>query len=100
MSDFQFQELLPLGKDETPYRLVTAEHVSTFDAAGKTFLEVAPEALTLLTREAMRDIAHFLRPGHLAQLARILADPEASQNDRFVARELLMNANIAAAGVL
>jgi fumarate hydratase class I len=100
MSDFQFQELLPLGKDETPYRLLTAEHVSTFEAAGKTFLQVAPEALTLLTREAMRDIAHFLRPGHLAQLAGILRDPEASQNDRFVALELLKNANIAAAGVL
>jgi fumarate hydratase class I len=100
MSDFQFQEMLPLGKDETPYRLVTKAHVSTFDAAGKTFLKVEPEALTLLTREAMRDIAHLLRPAHLAQLRRILEDPEASPNDRFVALDLLKNANIAAGGVL
>ncbi len=100
MSDFQFQDILPLGKDETPYRLLTTDHVSTFEAAGKTFLQVEPRALTLLTREAMRDIAHFLRPGHLAQLAKILQDPEASANDRFVALELLRNANIAAGGVL
>jgi fumarate hydratase class I len=74
--------------------------VSTFEAAGRTFLKVAPEALTLLTREAMVDIAHLLRPGHLAQLAKILDDPEATPNDRFVALELLKNANIAAGRVL
>jgi fumarate hydratase class I len=100
MPDFQYQELLPLGKDETPYRLVTKDHVSTFEAQGKTFLKVEPEALRLLTRDAMRDIAHLLRPGHLAQLAAILKDPEASPNDRFVALDLLKNANIAAGGVL
>src|SRR6185369_10377719 len=100
MTDFAFQDLLPLGKDETPYRLLTSDHVSTFEAAGKTFLRVEPQALTLLTREAMRDIAHFLRPGHLAQLSRIHQDPEASANDRFVALELLRNANIAAGGIL
>jgi fumarate hydratase, class I len=100
MIDFQFQDMLPLGKDETPYRLVTKDHVSTFDAAGKTFVKVEPQALTMLTREAMRDIAHLLRPGHLAQLSAILQDPEASPNDRFVALELLRNANIAAGGVL
>ena len=100
MSDFQFQDILPLGKDETPYRLLTSDHVSTFEAAGKTFLQVEPQALTLLTREAMRDIAHFLRTGHLAQLSKILQDPEASSNDRFVALELLRNANIAAGGIL
>jgi fumarate hydratase class I len=100
MNDFQFQDMLPLGKDETPYRLLTKDHVSTFEAGGKTFLQVAPEALTLLTREAMRDISHLLRPGHLQQLANILQDPEASSNDRFVALELLKNANIAAGGVL
>lgn len=100
MSDFGFTELLPLGKDETPYRKLTSDHVSTFEAGGKTFVKVEPEALTLLTREAMRDIAHLLRPGHLAQLARILEDPEASPNDRFVATDLLKNANIAAGGVL
>ncbi len=100
MTSFEFQELLPTGKDETPYRLITTEHVSTFEAAGKTFLKVEPEALTRLTRQAMHDIAHLLRPGHLAQLARILDDPEASPNDRFVALDLLKNANIAAGGVL
>jgi fumarate hydratase class I len=100
MTDFAFQDLLPLGKDETPYRLVTRDHVSTFEAAGQTFLRVEPEALTRLTREAMRDISHLLRPGHLAQLGAILDDPEASPNDRFVALELLKNANIAAGGVL
>jgi fumarate hydratase class I len=100
MTDFQFQDLLPLGKDETPYRLLTKDFVSTFEAAGRTFLQVEPEGLTLLAREAMRDIAHLLRPGHLAQLSRILEDPEASANDRFVALELLKNANIAAGGVL
>ncbi|MFL5345865.1 MAG: fumarate hydratase [Hyalangium sp.] len=92
--------MLPLGEDTTPYRLLTKEHVSTFEASGKTFLKVEPEALTLLTREAMRDIAHLLRPGHLQQLSNILKDPEATSNDRFVALELLKNANIAAGRVL
>jgi fumarate hydratase, class I len=100
MPDFTFQELLPLGHDDTPYRLITKDHVSTFEAGPHTFLRVAPEALTLLTRQAMRDIAHLLRPSHLAQLRRILDDPEASANDKFVALELLKNANIAAGGVL
>lgn len=97
---FQFQDMLPLGHDDTPYRLITTEGVSTFEAAGRTFLKVEPEALTRLTREAMRDIAHFLRPGHLAQLRAILDDPEASANDRFVALDLLKNAAVAAGGVL
>ena len=74
--------------------------MSTVEAAGRTFLQVEPEALTLLTRQAFRDIAHLLRPAHLQQLARILEDPEASANDRFVALDLLKNANIAAGGVL
>ena len=100
MTAFEYQDMLPLGADQTPYRLLTREGVSTFEAAGRTFLKVEPEALTLLTREAMRDIAHLLRPGHLAQLTQILEDPEATPNDRFVARELLQNATIAAAGVL
>ncbi len=101
MTDFAFQELLPLGHhDDTPYRLLTREGVSTFEAAGRTFLRVDPAALTLLTREAMRDIAHLLRPGHLAQLRAILDDPEASPNDRFVSLDLLKNAVIAARGVL
>ncbi|MFY1831011.1 fumarate hydratase [Myxococcus fulvus] len=100
MTDFQFQEMLPLGKDETPYRLLTKDYVTPIEAAGRSFIQVAPEALSLLTREAMRDIAHLLRPGHLGQLSNILKDPEASSNDRFVALELLKNANIAAGGVL
>jgi fumarate hydratase class I len=100
MTDFTYQEILPLGKDETPYRLVSKDFVSTFEAAGKTFLRVLPEALRVLTREAMRDIAHLLRPGHLAQLRAILDDPEASPNDKFVALDLLKNAVIAAGGVL
>ncbi len=101
MNDFVYQEMLPTGHDdETPYRLVSKDHVSTFEAEGKTFLKVAPEAISLLTREAMRDIAHLLRPGHCAQLRAILDDPEASANDRFVALDLLKNAVIAAEGVL
>ncbi|HVX16849.1 MAG TPA: fumarate hydratase [Acidimicrobiales bacterium] len=100
MSEFSHTDVLPLGPDETEYRLVTAEGVETLEAAGRTFLHVAPEAITRLTTEAMHDIAHFLRPGHLAQLAKILDDPDASPNDRFVALDLLQNAAIAAGGVL
>jgi fumarate hydratase class I len=98
--EFTFTELLPLGADETPYRLLTTDGVRVVEAAGRSFLEVDGEALTLLARTAMRDIAHLLRPGHLAQLRRILDDPEATPNDRFVALDLLKNANIAAGGVL
>ncbi len=100
MPEFVYQDLLPLGADDTPYRQLTSAGVSTFSGGGHTFLRVEPEALTLLTREAMRDIAHLLRPGHLAQLRAILDDPEASPNDRFVALDLLKNAAIAAGGVL
>jgi len=100
MSDFRYQEMLPLGDDKTPYRLITRDHVSTVEVDGKTFLKVEPEGLTLLAREAMRDIAHLLRPEHLGQLRRILDDPEATANDRFVALDLLKNASIAASGVL
>jgi len=100
MTDFAYQELLPLGDDDTTYRQLTGDFVSTFEAGGKTFLKVEPEALTMLTRTAMTDIAHLLRPSHLAQLRSILDDPEASDNDRVVALELLKNANIAAARVL
>ena len=99
-ASFQYQELLPLGADSTPYRLLSKDFVSTFEAKGKTFLEVDPKALTLLTEHAMRDIAHLLRPGHLAQLRNILDDAEASANDKFVALDLLENANIAAGGIL
>ncbi len=100
MSEFAYSPLLPLGPDDTDYRLVTTDGVSTFDVDGHTFLKVEPSALTRLAEEAFHDIAHYLRPTHLAMLAKILDDPEASANDRFVATELLRNANIAAAGVL
>ena len=99
-AEFAYSEILPLGPDDTDYRLVSAEGVSTVDYDGRTFLRVEPEALTRLTAEAMNDIAHYLRPGHLQQLRDIIDDPEASDNDRFVALELLRNANIAAGGVL
>ncbi|GAA3448940.1 fumarate hydratase [Dactylosporangium matsuzakiense] len=96
MPEFAFSPLLPLGPDTTEYRLVTSDGIGR----DGRFLTVAPEALTRLTDEAMHDIAHFLRPAHLAQLRKIIDDPEASPNDRFVALDLLRNANIAAGGVL
>ncbi len=97
---FVHTELLPLGPDTTEYRLVSRDGVDTFSTPHGEFLRVDPAAITLLTREAMRDIAHLLRTGHLQQLADILRDPEASPNDRFVALDLLKNASIAAGGVL
>ena len=100
MPEFTYSDLLPVGEDTTEYRLVTTEGVSTFNAGGIEFLTVAPEAITRLTEEALHDISHYLRPAHLQQLANILDDPEASPNDRFVALDLLKNANIAAGGIL
>src|ERR1700760_1457022 len=100
MPEFGYSDLLPLGDDDTPYRLLSTEGVRTRQAFGTTFTEVEPQALTLLTSTAMHDIAHMLRPGHLSQLRSILNDPEASPNDRYVARDLLKNACVAAGGVL
>ena len=100
MKEFSYQDVLPLGADATPYRLLTTDFVSPLQAAGRSFLQVEPEALTLLSRTALRDIAHLLRPGHLAQLRGILDDPEASPNDKFVALDLLKNACIASGFVL
>ena len=100
MPEFSYTDLLPLGPDTTEYRLVTGDGISTGRSFGRDFLEVDPGVLTLLTAAAMHDIAHLLRPGHLRQLRSILDDPEASGNDRFVARDLLKNACIAAGGVL
>ena len=97
---FDHTELLPTGPDETEYRFVTDEGISTIETAGRRFLEVEPEALTTLAREAFTDIAHYLRTSHLEQLRKILDDPEASPNDHFVALDLLKNANVAAGGVL
>ena len=100
MTEFMYQDMLPLGPDDTPYRLLTAEGVSTFEADGQQFLRVDPHALTRLTAEAMREIAHYLRPAHLQQLRDILDDDDASANDRFVALDLLKNSCIAAGDVL
>ena len=98
---FSYAPLLPTGPDLTEYRLVTDEGVDVVNGpGGRRFLTVDPGALTALTAEAMHDIAHFLRPAHLAQLRSIIDDPAASPNDRFVALDLLRNANIAAGGVL
>ena len=100
MNGYTHHELLPLGEDPTPYRLLTTDYVSTGEFEGRPILKVASEGLTLLADQAIRDSAHLLRPGHLAQLRRILDDPEASDNDRFVALDMLKNANIAAGWVL
>jgi fumarate hydratase class I len=98
--EFAYSDLLPLGPDDTSYRLLTTDGVSTFEAGGETFLRVEPSVLQALTAEAMHDISHYLRSSHLAQLRRIIDDPEASGNDRFVALDLLKNVNISAGGVL
>jgi len=100
MPEFNYSDLLPIGADKTEYRLVTTEGISTFKAEGMEFLKVSPEAIEKLTSEAIHDINHYLREEHLTQLASILKDPEASPNDRFVALDLLKNANISAGGVL
>jgi len=97
---FSYSDMLPIGPDTTKYRLVTKEGVSVEKLGDKQFLHVTAEALTLLTETAMHDISHYLRSEHLEQLSKILTDPEASANDRFVALDLLKNANIAAGGVL
>ena len=101
MAEFAYEDLLPIGPDRTEYRLLSTEGVSRVEGpGGRTFLQVSPQALQTLTDEAMHDVAHYLRPAHLAQLRRIIDDPDASNNDRFVALDLLKNANIAAGGVL
>lgn len=101
MSEFRYEDLLPIGEDATEYRLLTTQGVETVTGPdGRTFLTVAPEALELLAETAMHDIAHYLRPAHLRQLRAIMDDPEASDNDKFVAMDLLKNVNISAGGVL
>ncbi len=97
---FSYEDILPLGKDETKYRLVTKEGIATVKLGDHEFLEIAPIALEKLAAEAIHDISHYLRPDHLQQLANIIKDPESSPNDRFVAIDLLKNANIAAGGIL
>jgi fumarate hydratase class I len=93
-------DLFPLGTDPTPYRKLTGDHVRVERALGRDLLIVEPEGLRLLAETAFIDINHLLRPGHLAQLVKILDDPEASENDKYVAYDFLKNANIAAGGVL
>ena len=100
MADFHYQPIFELGPDDTPYRQLTSDGVSVVTVDGRAMLKVAPEILRELARVAFDDIAHLLRPGHLAQLRGILDDPDASQNDKFVALELLRNANIASDRVL
>ena len=100
MPNFSYSDLLPLGDDKTKYRLVSKEGVSVVKLGDKEFLQVEPAALEKLTSEAIHDINHYLRSEHLQQLTNIVKDPEASPNDRFVAIDLLKNANIAAGGIL
>jgi fumarate hydratase class I len=100
MPEFSYTDMLPTGADETEYRFLTADGITVQQALGRQFIQVEPEVLTRLTAAAMHDIAHLLRPAHLRQLRAILDDPEASPNDKFVARDLLMNACIAAGGIL
>jgi fumarate hydratase class I len=97
---FSYSDLLPIGEDKTKYRNIGKAGVSVVKLGDREFLQVQPEALTLLTETAIHDISHYLRAEHLRQLADILKDPEASPNDRFVALDLLKNANISAGGIL
>jgi len=98
--EFSYQDLLPIGEDKTEFRLLSSDGITTFSADGKEFLKVSPAVIENLTEVALHDISHYLRSEHLAQLANILKDPESSPNDRFVALDLLKNANISAGGVL
>src|SRR5215467_6062711 len=97
---FTYQDPFPLGADDTEYRLLTKEGVSTTTFEGREILKVTPETLAYVAREAFHDTSFFLRPKHLEQVAAILKDPEASENDRYVALTLLKNAEIAAQGIL
>jgi fumarate hydratase class I len=97
---FAYAPMFPLGADETPWRKLDIGGISTIEVEGKTVLKISPDALSELAFTAFHDVSHLLRPAHLAQLAKILRDDEASENDRYVAMEFLKNANIAAAGIL
>ncbi|MEE3203234.1 MAG: fumarate hydratase, partial [Acidobacteriota bacterium] len=100
MTDFHYQSIFEFEADDTPYRKLTSDGVSVISVDGREMLKVEPDVLQLVSRTAFDDVAHLLRPAHLAQLRKILDDSEASQNDKFVALELLRNANIAAGRVL
>jgi fumarate hydratase class I len=98
MADFKYQEIFPIGEDTTEYRLLTQEHVSLKSFEDNTILKITPEGLELLAEQAFQDVSHLLRPSHLKLLVKILNDPESSENDRFVALEMLKNAIISAEG--
>ena len=98
MTEFSYQDMFPLGKDDTEYRLITQDGITQASFEGRDMTIIQPEALTALTEEAFRDVSHLYRTRHLESLRRILDDPEASQNDRFVALEMLKNAVISAEG--
>ena len=100
MADFHYQEMFELGSDDTEYRKLGEDGVSTLEVDGRTLLKIEPEALSQLASAAIRDVSHLFRPGHLAQLAKIMEDPESSDNDRFVALELMKNANISSGMIL
>jgi fumarate hydratase class I len=100
VSDFKYTELLPVADLQTPYRLISKDGFEVIELGDRKFLKIQPETLSMITEVALRDIQHLLRPGHLQQIANILDDPEASANDRFVALDLLKNANVSAGGVL
>lgn len=100
MADFKYQKPYPILKDDTNYRLITTDFISTIDVDGRKLLKVAPEGLELLAKEAFTDVSFYLRPAHLEKLAKILEDPEATDNDRFVAHTMLMNQAVSAEGEL
>jgi len=100
MSEFIYQEPFPLGKDTTKYRLITEDYVSTVEMDGRKILKVDPKGLEFLSEEAMTDVNFFLRSAHLEKLVKILDDPEATDNDKFVAYTLLRNSETAANGQL
>jgi fumarate hydratase class I len=97
---FHYQDPFPVGKDQTEYYLLTKEHVSVAQFEGKDMLKVSSEGLTLLAQTAMRDVSFLLRPAHQKQVAAILSDPEATENDKFVALTMLRNAEVSAKGIL
>ncbi|MFZ5431755.1 MAG: fumarate hydratase [Bacteroidota bacterium] len=100
MADFKYQKPFPILKDTTPYRLLTKDYVTVLESDGRRILKVAPEGLELLAREAITDVSFYLRPAHLQKLNDILQDPEATDNDRFVAHTMLLNQVISAEGEL
>ncbi|MDR1809351.1 MAG: fumarate hydratase, partial [Prevotella sp.] len=97
---FKYQATFPLGKDETEYYRLSKDYVSTANFEGREILKIEPEALTLLAQHAFHDVEFLLRPEHQAQVAKILSDPQASDNDKYVALTFLRNAEISAKGIL